>query len=221
MASPNFLRFAGWAAILSAAATLLMVVTAILSSALKLGNTFSVVVMILMALMIVVALALHLILSPLVQSFSLVAAAIGILGMLLTCIVHALIMAGTLTQEQFNTTGEGIGPVGIGLWLLLVNYLALRGKALRRGLTWVGLIAGMGYLMSGVGALIGGSQTLVGGPQNALSSVGPLGIFFVYPIWAIWLGRRLLAESRAPNLAASKLSNRRAYSKSEESNVHP
>jgi Domain of unknown function (DUF4386) len=216
MTFPNFLRYAGWAAILSAAASLLMVLTAILSSALKLGNTFSVVVMILMALMIVVALALHLILSHQGQSFSLVAAAIGILGMLLMGIVHALMMAGILTQEQFNATGEGIGPAGIGLWLLLVNYLALRGKVLRRGLTWVGLIAGVGYLMSGVGALIGGSQTLVGGPQNPLSSVGPLGILFVYPIWAIWLGRGLLAESRTPQLVTSKQSNKRATSKSEE-----
>ena len=204
MTSSNYLRFAGWAAIVSAAATLLMVVTAILSSALKLGNTFSVVVLILMALMIVVALALHLILSPQVQSLSLGAASIGILAMLVTAVAHILLMAGILTQEQFNTTGEGIGPAGIGLWLLLVNYLALLGKALRRGLTWVGLIAGLGYLMSGVGALIGG---LAGGPQNPLSSVGPLGIFFVYPIWAIWLGRGLLAQSRAPNLATSKQSS--------------
>src|SRR5215510_11717882 len=165
MTSSNYLRFAGWAAIVSAAATLLMVVTAILSSALKLGNTFSVVVLILMALMIVVALALHLILSPQVQSLSLGAASIGILAMLVTAVAHILLMAGILTQEQFYTTGEGIGPAGIGLWLLVVNYLALRGKSLRAGLTWVGLIAGLSYLMSGVGALIGG---LAGGPQNPL-----------------------------------------------------
>jgi hypothetical protein len=174
MSSPNFLRIAGWAAILSGAATLLMVVTAILSSTLKLGNTFSVVVMILMALMILVALALHRMLRPQAQALSIAAAAIGILGMLLTDMVHALLMAGMLTQQQFNTPGEGIGPTGIGIWLLLANYLAMRGKALPRWLTWVGLISGAGWLMSGVGALIEG-------PQNPLSSVGPLGIFFVYP----------------------------------------
>src|SRR5262249_26539613 len=148
-------------------------------------------------LLIVVALALHLILSPQVQSLSLGAASIGILAMLVTAVAHILLLAGILTPEKFNTMGGGVGPPRIGLWLVFVDYLALRGKALRRGLTWVGLIAGSGYLMSGVGALIGGSQTLVGGPQNPLSSVGPLGIFFVYPIWAIWLGRGLLAQSRA------------------------
>jgi hypothetical protein len=195
MTSPNILRNAGWAAILSGVSTLLMIVTAILSSTLKLGNTFNVVVMILMALMIVVALALHLLLRPQAKSLSLIAAAIGILGMLLTAVVHALQMAGVLTDAQFNTAGEGIGPAGIGLWLLLANFLALRGKVLRRELAWIGLVAGAGWLMSGMGALIGGPETLTVGPQNPLSSFGPIGIFLVYPIWGIWLGRWMLKQS--------------------------
>jgi len=172
-----------------------MVVTAILSSTLKLGNTFSVVVMILMALMIVVALALYLLLRPQAKSLSLIAAAIGILGMFLTAVVHVLQMAGVLSTAQFNTTGEGIGPAGIGLWLLLANVLALRGKTFRRALAWIGLVAGAGWLMSGVGALIGGPETLTKGPQNALSSFGPIGIFLVYPVWGIWLGQWLLKQS--------------------------
>ncbi len=56
MTSPNFLRTAGWAAILS--------------STLKLGDTFSVVVMALMALMIAVALTLHLLLRSQAQALS-------------------------------------------------------------------------------------------------------------------------------------------------------
>ena len=187
MTSPKILRLAGWTAIASGAATLMMVLIAILSSTLKLGNTFSVVVVILMALLIVVALALYLVLRSQAPAMSLAATVIGILGMLLTGAVHVLLMARVVSPEQFNTTGEGIGPVGIGLWLLLVNYLALQSTALPRGLTWIGLIAGAGWLMSGVGALIGGSQ-------NLLSSIGPLGIFFVYPVWAIWLGRWLMKQ---------------------------
>src|SRR5262249_60626785 len=84
-------------------------------------------------------------------------------------------IASVLSQDQFSLTGEGIGPAGIGLWLLLANYLALQSKALPRGLAWTGLITGAGWLMTGVGALIGG-------PQNLLSSIGPLGMFFVYPV---------------------------------------
>jgi hypothetical protein len=197
MTSPTFLRFAGWAALSSAVAIVLMVATAILGSTLRLGNTFSVVVVILMALLIVVALALYLILRSVVPAMSLAATAIGILGMLLTGAVHVLAMASALSPDQFNTTGEGIGPAGIGLWLLLANYLALQSKALPRGLTWIGLIAGAGWLMSGVGALIGGSQ-------NLPFSIGPLGIFLVSPIWAIWLGRRLLTKPYSvPQMARS------------------
>ena len=55
MPSRTFLRVAGWAALLSAVAIFLMVATAILGDTLRLGNTFSVVVVILMALLIVVA----------------------------------------------------------------------------------------------------------------------------------------------------------------------
>jgi len=187
MTSRTFLRFAGWGALSSTLAIVLMVATAILGSTLRLGNTFSVVVVILMALLIVVALALYLILRSAAPAMSLAATAIGILAMLMTGVAHVLAMAGALSPDQFYTTGEGIGPAGIGLWLLLVNYLAARSKALPRGLTWIGLIAGAGWLLSGVGALIGESQTLP-------FSIGPLGIFVVSPIWAIWLGRRLLAQ---------------------------
>jgi hypothetical protein len=197
MPSRTFLHVAGWAALFSAVAIVLMVATAILGATLRLGNTFSVVVVILMALLSVVALALYLILRSAAPAMSLAATAIGILGMLLTGAVHVLAMASAISPDQFNTTGEGIGPAGIGLWLLLVNYLALRSKALPRGLTWIGLIAGVGWLLSGVGALIGGSQ-------NLPFSIGPLGIFLVSPIWAIWLGRRLLAQpDSVPQMARS------------------
>jgi hypothetical protein len=197
MPSRTFLRVAGWAALFSAVAIVLLVATAILGATLRLGNTFSVVVVILMALLIVVALALYLILRSVVPVMSLAATAIGILAMLMTGVAHVLAMAGALSPDQFNTTGEGIGPAGIGLWLLLANYLALRSKALPRGLTWIGLIAGAGWLLSGVGALSGGSQ-------NLPFSLGPLGIFLISPIWAFWLGRRLLAKTHSvPQMARS------------------
>jgi hypothetical protein len=193
----TFLRVAGWAALFSAVAIVLMVATAILGATLRLGNTFSVVVVILMALLSVVALALYLILRSAAPAMSLAATAIGILAMLLTGAVHVLAMASAISPDQFNTTGEGIGPAGIGLWLLLVNYLALRSKALPRGLTWIGMIAGAGWLLSGVGALVGESQTLP-------FSIGPLGIFLVSPVWAFWLGRRLLAKTHSvPQMARS------------------
>jgi hypothetical protein len=46
--------------------------------------------------------------------------------------------------------------------------------------------------MAGVGALISGPAS--DATPNLLSSIGPLGIFFVYPAWAIWLGLWMLKE---------------------------
>jgi hypothetical protein len=194
MTSNDVIRLAGWAAILSAATTVLMVAAAILTETLHLGNTFAVLVMASMTLMAAVALGLYLILRSQRPALSLAAAAIGILGMLLTVLVHALKIAGILTVEQFNALGEGVGPGAIGLWLLVANFLALRGGRFP-WLTVVGLVAGAGYLASGLGALIGGPRTLTEGPQNALSSIGPLGIFLVYPVWAAWLGAWLLRHN--------------------------
>jgi hypothetical protein len=202
MPSPNFPRYRGWAAILTAVATLLMLITAIVSSIVNLGPTFNLLVIAFMGLILVVALALHLVLRSQAPVLGPAAAGVGILGALLTAIAHVLQLTDTLTDARFNTLGEGFGPGAIGIWLLLANYLALRGRVLPTWLAWVGLVAGAGYLMSGAGALIGGPMTVGEGPQNPLSSVGPLGIFIVYPVWAIWLGRWMLRQSRP--VAASK-----------------
>jgi hypothetical protein len=191
---PGSSPYQGWSAILSGVATILMVITAILSSRLNLGRTFSVIVLVLMALIIIVALGLNFRLRSHAPTLSLVAVAIAVLAALVTGAAHVMQMAGALTPAQFNTLGEGTGPAGIGLWLLLANYLALRSGALPRGLSWLGLIAGAGYLMTGVGALIRGPAS--GVAPNALSSIGPLGIFFVYPAWAVWLGLWMLRQSK-------------------------
>ncbi len=198
MTSPNLPRYRGWAAILTAVATLLMLIAAIVSSSVNLGQTFSLLVIALMGLILVVVLALHLVLRSQSPVLSPAAAAVGILGALITAIAHVLQMTDTLTNAQSYALGEGIGPGAIGIWLLLANFLALRGRVVPTWLAWVGLVAGAGYLMSGVGALIGGPVTVDEGPQNPLSSVGPLGIFIVYPVWAIWLGRWMLKQSRPP-----------------------
>ena len=194
MTAPKSSSYSGWVAIMSAVATLAMLITAILTSSLNLGNTFRLFVLALMALIILVALSLHLRLRSLVPSLSLAAAAVAILGTLLTAAAHVLQIASVISEAEFNTLGEGIGPAAIGMWLLLANYVARQGRAFPRGLAWVGLIAGAGYLASGVGALIRGPES--GGTQNLLSSIGPLGIFFIYPAWAVWLGVWMIRQAK-------------------------
>ena len=148
MTAPKSSSYSGWVAIMSAVATVAMLITAILTSSLNLGNTFRLFVLALMALIILVALSLHLRLRSLVPSLSLAAAAVAILGALLTAAAHVLQIASAISEAEFNTLGEGIGPAAIGMWLLLANYVARQGRAFPRGLAWVGLIAGAGYLAS-------------------------------------------------------------------------
>jgi hypothetical protein len=186
--------YSGWVAIMSAVATLAMLITAILTSRLNLGNTFRLFALALMALIILVALSLHLRLRSVVPSLSLAAAAVAILGALITAAAHVLQIVSAISKAEFNTLGEGIGPAAIGVWLVLANYAARQGRVFPRGLAWVGLIAGAGYVASGVGALIRGPAS--GGTQNLLSSIGPLGIFFIYPAWAVWLGVWMIREAK-------------------------
>jgi hypothetical protein len=201
MTAPKSSSYSGWVAIMSAVATVAMLITAILTSRLNLGNTFRLFVLALMALIILVALSLHLRLRSLAPSLSLAAAAMAILGALLTAAAHVLQISSAISEAVFNTLGEGIGPAAIGVWLLLANYLARQGRAFPRGLAWVGLIAGAGYLASGVGALIRGPES--GGTQNLLSSIGPLGIFFIYPAWAVWLGVWMIRQAKQVHRTSS------------------
>jgi hypothetical protein len=194
MTPPKSPSYTGWVAIMSAVATVAMLITAILTPRLNLGNTFRIFVLALMALIIVLALSLHLRLRSLSPLLSPAAVAAAILGALLTGAAHVLQIANAISTADFNTLGEGFGPAAIGVWLLLANYVARQGRAFPRGLAWVGLIAGAGYLATGVGALIRGP--VGGGTQNLLSSIGPLGIFFIYPAWAVWLGIWMIRQAR-------------------------
>jgi hypothetical protein len=172
MTSPNFLRLTGWAAFLGAVASLLTVITGILwlvlSRNLFFGGVTDTLSVLTLALMLPVALALHLLLSSQAPVLSRLAAGIGILSMLVYGILQALLVKGVLTYEQVSVPNIA-ASAGVGIWLLLANYAALRGRVFPRGLAWAGLIAGAGFLV------------LVPG-------------FLIYPVWAIWLGRWLLAK---------------------------
>jgi len=177
MTSPNFLRMAGWAAILGAVASILMTIAGNLWLALMLsrkmdalafGGVTDALSVLTLALMLPVALALHLLLRSHAPVLSRVATAIGVLGILVFGSIQALIVAGVLTYPQVSVPQIAASAV-VGIWLLLANYAALRDKVFPRGLAWAGLIAGGGFVVLVLG-------------------------FLLYPVWAIWLGRRLLAQ---------------------------
>lgn len=74
----------------------------------------------------------------------------------------------------------------VGVWLLLNSYLALANRTLPSGLAWVGMVAGVGYILVILGFLLGGQQ-------HPLTAVGGLTAVISYPIWAIWIGALLLS----------------------------
>jgi hypothetical protein len=184
----RLLRVAGWSAFLSVAASwaglatfVLFVATGDFGPLADLPSLFYV------AFTIPVVLALHVILRSQGPALSLAAATIGILALLVLGIFQALLITGTLTYEQQSPIV--ISAAGaMGIWPLLANYLALRGKVFPVGLIWAGLIDGVGLLLLGVGYWAGGQQ-------SPISVVGALTSYVSGPIWLIWLGRWLLRSS--------------------------
>src|SRR5262245_35075463 len=115
MTSPNFLRFAGWAAILGAVTSLLTVITGILMFTVSpfFGGFSDVFSVLTVGFMIPVALALYFLLRSQAPALSLAAAVIGILSIVLYGIVLALLVARVLTYEQISLTNI-IASGGIG-----------------------------------------------------------------------------------------------------------
>jgi hypothetical protein len=191
MTSTNCLRYAGWAAILSAAATGMMTITGIL---MFVSLPFAVVTDIISVLQVVLtiplALGLHLLLQSEAPALGLTATAIGLVGMLVKAVFQSLLVLGVLTYAQSSPATEGIAPAAIGIWLLLSNYRAWQAKLFPRGLIWAGFISGIGYLVFIIGFWTGGLQ-------SPLLWVGSAAAGWAYLIWALWLGRRLLAHARA------------------------
>jgi hypothetical protein len=75
-----------------------------------------------------------------------------------------------------------------GISLMMYGYLALADKMLPRRLAWLGIVAGIGYILVITGFILGGDN-------HPLTYVGGLAAIIGYPTWAIWLGRVFLKPS--------------------------
>ncbi len=190
MTTTSLFRYAGWSAYVSATATMITFVTAILFFSIggpfgKINDISSVVQVL---FMLPVALVLYRLFRPNTQTLSLLAAAVGIAGVMVAVVGQGLLVFGVITYQQSLTFFPAGGAIGV--WLLLANYLALTNRKLPQGLAWSGLVAGAGYIVTVVGFLLGGQQ-------NPLFYAGGLVLVISYPIWAIWLGRVLSSGSLA------------------------
>ncbi len=185
-----FLRYVGWSAYLSAAATIVTLVAAILffSVGQPFGTISDASSVLQVLFMVPLAIALYRLLPANMRTPGLLAAALGILGMLVIAVGQSLLVVGRINFQQSLKFFPA--AVAIGIWLLGISYLALAGELWPRGLAWASLLAGAGYVLTVVGFLIGGQQ-------NPLYYLGSLVLLISFPIWAIWLGRLLLAGTLA------------------------
>ena len=120
MDTPSLNLLFGWAAVLSAVATVATAVTAILffSVAERFGPINDAVSVVQVLLMLPVAWGLYHVTRPGAPTLALLAAAIGGIAMLVTALLQTLLVAGAVTFEQTIATVLGAGGV-IGIWLVL------------------------------------------------------------------------------------------------------
>ena len=205
-------RYAGWAAYLSGITALLSCVGYIVfvvfdlpqtmqggnanqqTLATNLGGLFQGISVL---LMIPIALALHQITPARSAKVSRVAMIIGIVGMAVFLTFNTLIFLLGMPESQAGAPiSFAFGAVGA--WLITANYFA-RGIALPTRLAWLGIVIGAGFVLWMLMFRISGAAN-VGSPA-ALQSNTPfligiaalaLSSYFLYPIWAIWLGRVLM-----------------------------
>jgi hypothetical protein len=130
------------------------------------------------------------------------ALAVGVAAMLLIGATQ-LAYAAALIPSAIQAALIGVLFVGIGAWLAVVN-LGPADPALRSRLRWLGVATGVGYVLVALIALLyastgGGDPAVVfANPLVALAAgLGLLGSNVGYPVWAIWLGRRLVREDTA------------------------
>jgi hypothetical protein len=81
----------------------------------------------------------------------------------------------------------------MGMWLSGANLLA--GAWLTPPVRWLGVVAGIGFILFGLGVLLGGVD-------HPLTYAGGIGYQILFPIWAFVLGRRLTAIGKSRALAA-------------------
>ena len=174
----------GWLAYLGAAAAVLTFVTGILFFSIgkrwgKINDISSVFQVLLMIPLAIVLFQLW----PF-GTVSLLAAAVGIVGMLISAVGQSLLVLGRIDFE--GSTKFFPAGAAIGVWLILICAFALGRDQLPDLFSWVGILAGIGYILIVIGFLWGGQQ-------NALFYIGGLVLGIGYPVWAFWLGRLLLS----------------------------
>jgi hypothetical protein len=183
--SADILCYVAWVAYGSAVATGITFVTGILFF--TVGQPFGTIQDAASALQVFLMLPVQLVLYSSFQSYapalSLLATVVGMIGVLVASLLQVLLVFRVVHFER--TIGTVLAAGGaLGVWLVVMNGLALAGGAYPDGLAWSGIIAGGGYLLLVIGFWLGGQR-------HPLFWGGSLAAVAGYAVWAIWLGRVL------------------------------
>ena len=96
----------------------------------------------------------------------------------------------------FSSSGTSITAfffvAGLGLYLVAMNWVAMRAHLLGPGLPWLGMVSGALFLLASLGAF-----------GVDFTSIGFIGAVPLYLAWAIWLGFRLRGPTPADAAPAS------------------
>lgn len=122
----------------------------------------------------------------------------GIAAVVGWSVLQALMIGGAVSFDyERGATGafaaEAIAVLVMGMWLAGANLLA--GAWLPPLARWLGVVAGIGFILFGPGLL-------VGGVSHPLTYAGGIGYQIVFPIWGLVLGRLLTAIGERRALAA-------------------
>jgi hypothetical protein len=129
------------------------------------------------------------ILHRVVLVFALIGAVIVVFGSILIIFDFT----GWVLAGWYTTLGNAL----IGIWLLVFSYSARRSNILPYNLSTFGLVVGA-IMATGI-IVIPGILTGIDSVESTpgflnLGYLGFLGTYFLYPIWAFWLGRILLSR---------------------------
>jgi hypothetical protein len=183
------------------------------TSTLRFGYLSDVTPIIVAPVNVIVIVTIFLLQRKYALNLSIIAAILGIAGILLTAWTNIMFVSEKISLEQqvqlFYISLACLGP-----WHILVNSLARHNSSLPSRLTTFGILVGMGQVIMWVSSfLLGGYDDMLSSSSTSIMTNIPLLIslaigipmallgYLGAPIWLVWLGQTLLHRyTRIPSL---------------------
>jgi MFS family permease len=189
-----FIQLSGWSAVINGLTSIASTMTLMLMFAVApfFGPVNDAISVIWCLSFIPLALLFYRLNQPVNAPLSLAAAVIGISAMIIFAAAQTMLVLRIVTFEQSLGVVLSMGAV-TGLWAFTNGWLARSSGILPSAMTWLLIIFGASFMLTAVG-------WYTAGQENPLVMIGFLIGAVTGPIWAIWLGRLLLATDFAAPL---------------------